>query len=239
MARHRDVSQSIAIGRTASARVFAAIDSVLVAAESFARVANAAGSVTYSLSVPSLLGLSRATVACTVTVTETRSSTNVTISGKLATGLVSDVVAAISALNNEIVDVHAAEISTSEDAELSNFDSSEGHTQVRSAYTRTLYIADLAPIALRATVVIGRDPTLSPTDGAGALVITVNDRSVSKTHAAIGVDDDGVWVEDRHSTNGTWVGDAAGSGANVTPGERERLRGRSVIRCGATVAKVI
>ncbi len=55
-----------------------------------------------------------------------------------------------------------------------------------AAYGRTLY---------------GRNPAAEP----GAAVVAVRDEtlSLSKTHFEIGADDNGPWVRDRHSTNGT------------------------------------
>ena len=60
---------------------------------------------------------------------------------------------------------------------------------------------------LEGTALIGRNPTPRPGERAPEQIITVTDKakSVSKTHLAIGVDVDGVWLHDRNSTNGTIV----------------------------------
>jgi hypothetical protein len=71
------------------------------------------------------------------------------------------------------------------------------------------------------TVVVGRNPLALATDGQ-ARTVAVPDpgHTVSKTHFACGQDDRGVWLEDRHSTNGTSVSDAMGRRAALAPGRR-------------------
>lgn len=56
-------------------------------------------------------------------------------------------------------------------------------------------------VAVYGTTLFGRNPAAEP----GAAVIAVRDEtlSLSKTHFEIGADDQGPWVSDRHSTNGT------------------------------------
>ncbi len=70
-------------------------------------------------------------------------------------------------------------------------------------------------------LIIGRAPTRGAQDG-HAEVLTVNDPtlSVSKTHLAVEVDDAGLWVTDRNSTNGTWIDDGRGALRPVPAGER-------------------
>jgi hypothetical protein len=67
---------------------------------------------------------------------------------------------------------------------------------------------------------VGRDPAPSAQE-AGAVLIPVVDpqRSVSKTHLALGLGTSGAWVMDRHSTNGV-VLEQSGRRARLTPGER-------------------
>lgn len=93
----------------------------------------------------------------------------------------------------------------------------EGHTLVLRAST-----GQQVPLRAGGAVVVGRDPT---TD-AGQLALAVPDdvRSVSKTHATIGVEGDGrVWCNDQHSTNGTRLRTADGDEAPVPPGSRTEV----------------
>lgn len=67
----------------------------------------------------------------------------------------------------------------------------------------------------------GRNP--APEAGHEAVAVADESRSLSKTHFALGIDAAGVWIVDRHSTNGI-VLDRAGEGrVTVTPGEQQRL----------------
>ncbi|MET4780457.1 RDD family protein [Glaciihabitans sp. UYNi722] len=56
--------------------------------------------------------------------------------------------------------------------------------------------------------------------------------SISKTHAVVGVDDNGVWIEDRNSSNGTSVVGADGVEAEVLPGTRAHAPWGSSIMLG-------
>jgi hypothetical protein len=79
---------------------------------------------------------------------------------------------------------------------------------------------------------IGRDPAPSPQE-AGAVLIPVVDpqRSVSKTHLAIGLSAGSPWVMDRHSTNGV-VLEQGGRRARLNPGERIQVGPGSVVLFG-------
>jgi pSer/pThr/pTyr-binding forkhead associated (FHA) protein len=73
-------------------------------------------------------------------------------------------------------------------------------------------------------LIIGRAP--SRRDGEShAEMLAVNDPSlsVSKTHLAIEVDGDGLWVVDRNSTNGTWIDEGRGALRPVPAGQRTRV----------------
>ena len=60
-------------------------------------------------------------------------------------------------------------------------------------------------IAVRSTVVVGRDPDTGHHTGALPAAIPDPERSVSKTHAVLTVDGGALRVDDLHSTNGTHV----------------------------------
>jgi hypothetical protein len=89
---------------------------------------------------------------------------------------------------------------------------SEPTRPIRPAAPRwNLNIDDGRTVLAEEFALIGRDPEPGPDDPAGSLV-PMNDpeMSVSKTHAAFGVDRNGLWFLDRYSTNGT---------AMIVPGE--------------------
>jgi hypothetical protein len=88
----------------------------------------------------------------------------------------------------------------------------------------SLLFDDGATAPCAGVVLIGRDP--APSDGEEDVrLIAVDDpgRSVSKTHLAVQVDDDAVWVLDRNSTNGTRVVGPGGMETPVLPGHRVPL----------------
>lgn len=77
----------------------------------------------------------------------------------------------------------------------------------RAVPCATLLLWDDRRVLLEGTALIGRNPTPRPGERNPEQVITVAEMatSVSKTHLAIGVDANGVWLHDRNSTNGTIV----------------------------------
>ena len=100
-----------------------------------------------------------------------------------------------------------------------------------------LQLPDGYPIDLRSVVVIGRNPVESAGDPAEATLLAVADESVSKTHAAVGVDEGGVWVVDRYSTNGTTIIDTGGT-RRLVPGEPTRVVPGTVVHLGEYTMRV-
>lgn len=87
------------------------------------------------------------------------------------------------------------------------------------------------PLRAGGVVVVGRDPTTA----AAQLALAVPDdvRSVSKTHATIGVEPDGrVWCCDEHSTNGTRLRTTDGAEALVPPGSRTEVPAGAAVLLG-------
>ncbi len=97
----------------------------------------------------------------------------------------------------------------------------------------TLNFSDGKRITLTETVLIGRNPRPGSSEVIGEL-IRVSDpgRSVSKTHVLIGVDDEGVWVVDRASTNGTIVTLADAQQIICTANQVVRLPDGAVVSFG-------
>jgi len=82
-------------------------------------------------------------------------------------------------------------------------------------------------------VLLGREPVARDGDPA-AIFVRFDDvkLSVSKTHIAYGVDERGLWVMDRNSTNGTTVIDPSGRRIPCAPGAREYLAIGAQIQIG-------
>jgi hypothetical protein len=69
-----------------------------------------------------------------------------------------------------------------------------------------LFFADREPVSMAGPLFIGRNPVVNPdVPGAAALPLNDPEKTLSKTHALLEVDDDTLWVTDLHSTNGVIV----------------------------------
>lgn len=91
-----------------------------------------------------------------------------------------------------------------------------------------LELSDGRTVTVDGTVLVGRNPVGT---GAEQLVRVVDPgRSVSKTHLQLGVDDLGLWVADRGSTNGTLV--TLTDGQQIVCGAEQRVR----VPLGSTVS---
>lgn len=91
-----------------------------------------------------------------------------------------------------------------------------------------LELSDGRTVTVAGTVLVGRNPVGT---GAEQLVRVVDPgRSVSKTHLQLGVDDLGLWVADRGSTNGTLV--TLADGQQIVCGVEQRVR----VPLGSTVS---
>ncbi len=101
---------------------------------------------------------------------------------------------------------------------------------MQAQHTLLLVSDDGQRIPLDKATVLGRNP-VAPDGFADARLHSLQDTtmSVSKTHAVVGPDPDGVWVQDLRSTNGTAVTTANGMRTAVPSG------GRLVAGRGATV----
>jgi hypothetical protein len=87
---------------------------------------------------------------------------------------------------------------------------------------RLVFAGQAVDVPRPGTVLLGRDPGLSP----AARVFARHD-NVSRRHASVGVEPDGrIWVRDEHSTNGTFVNDTpvpGGRTATLAHGDRLRI----------------
>ena len=84
---------------------------------------------------------------------------------------------------------------------------------------------------LAGTTLIGRDPDASQVEGSAKWSIDDPERTVSKTHAVVGIEGDEAWIEDWNSTNGVLVRRGT-SEIEVVTGARTTLADGDVILLG-------
>ena len=102
-----------------------------------------------------------------------------------------------------------------------------------------LVIQGREPVAVEGQLYLGRNP-VAAADHPSARVLAVDDpaKSVSKTHAMLEVDADGLWVLDLDSTNGVWVVPAGEGATEVTPGQRVAVPAGADLELGDLVIQV-
>ena len=86
--------------------------------------------------------------------------------------------------------------------------------------------------------VVGRSPS-PPASHPSALLVTVDDRTVSKSHAAFGRTGGTLWVEDLHSRNGLVVIRQNGTRETARPGETTPLAVGDSVRLGVDTAMTV
>jgi hypothetical protein len=79
-------------------------------------------------------------------------------------------------------------------------------------------------------VIIGREPQDDPANP-GAARMAIDDLSLSRTHLSVNPAPTGVWVIDRHSTNGASV-EIAGTVVPCPPGEGVLVPVGGIVRFG-------
>ena len=106
-------------------------------------------------------------------------------------------------------------------------------------HTRLLVCDDGQRIPLDKATVVGRNP-VAPEGFPGARLHSLQDTtmSISKTHAVVGPDPDGVWVQDLRSTNGTAVTTANGMRTAVPSGGRLVAGQGAVVHIGKLAFRV-
>ncbi|MBC7631902.1 FHA domain-containing protein [Aeromicrobium sp.] len=108
-----------------------------------------------------------------------------------------------------------------------------------TAHGWRLVIEGREPVAVEGPLYLGRHP-VAAADHPQARVLAVEDaaKSVSKTHALLEVDADGLWVHDLDSTNGVWVVPAGEDATEVTPGQRVAVPAGADLELGDLVIQV-
>lgn len=96
-----------------------------------------------------------------------------------------------------------------------------------------LRFSDGRSVALRGMTLVGRNPQPEPGEVVTDLVALPDPkRSVSKTHLLVGMDAKGLFVTDRHSTNGTLVTLPDGQQILCAAGQTIRVAPGSVVTFG-------
>jgi uncharacterized RDD family membrane protein YckC len=114
----------------------------------------------------------------------------------------------------------------------------EDHTSVaapRSEYIQdwSILLDDGRRIALDGLVLLGRNPQPKAGEEDAQLIkIADETRTVSKSHLAVGVDGDGVYVVDRGSTNGSTVSTTNGMSTRCKAGELVRVGEGAIVSLG-------
>jgi pSer/pThr/pTyr-binding forkhead associated (FHA) protein len=90
---------------------------------------------------------------------------------------------------------------------------------------------DGAVIEIDGTIVVGRDPSSSLVANSAAVPIADDGRTMSKSHAVLSVTDEGLFVEDLHSTNGVRI-IRDGKEIVVSAGSPARVRADDVLVLG-------
>jgi pSer/pThr/pTyr-binding forkhead associated (FHA) protein len=105
----------------------------------------------------------------------------------------------------------------------------------RSPYVQdwSILLDDGRRIALEGLVLLGRNPQPDAGEEDAQLIkIADETRTVSKSHLAVGLDADGVYVVDRGSTNGSTVSTTNGMSARCKAGEMVRVGEGAIISIG-------
>jgi uncharacterized RDD family membrane protein YckC len=88
-------------------------------------------------------------------------------------------------------------------------------------------------VAVQGLVLLGRNPQPRPgEEGAELIKLADQSRTVSKSHLALGVDERGMFVTDRGSTNGSVVTSVNGTRTRCAPGEVVPVSAGSVVSMG-------
>ena len=103
-----------------------------------------------------------------------------------------------------------------------------------------LRLDDGREVALAGLVLIGRAPEARPGEPAPTLIAAGEPgKTVSKTHLALNVDNRGLYVVDRGSTNGTALRDPAGGLEPCAANAQVRLSEGSVVSFGERMLQVL
>ena len=95
------------------------------------------------------------------------------------------------------------------------------------------------PVLIEQVLFLGRNPSPTPGREHGATVALDDPaKSVSKTHAMLEVDAEGLWAHDLDSTNGVWVVPEGGDPTEVVPGRRIQVPPGAQVELGDFVIRI-
>lgn len=109
----------------------------------------------------------------------------------------------------------------------------------RPARSWRLVLEGLPPVVVGSVLFLGRNPSPTPGhEGSPVFAIPDTTKSVSKTHAMLEVDAQGLWVHDLNSTNGVWVVAEGSDPVEVVPGRKIAVPPGSDLELGDVVIQV-
>jgi hypothetical protein len=94
------------------------------------------------------------------------------------------------------------------------------------------------PVLVEGALFLGRNPAVPAGETGGTLAVDDPAKSVSKTHAVVEADAEGLWVRDLDSTNGVWVVPAGAEAVQVAPGQRTAVPHGAEVELGDFVIRV-
>lgn len=104
---------------------------------------------------------------------------------------------------------------------------------IRSTGAWQIRMDDGREIPITGLILIGRNPVARAGEDVTELVKAGTDgRMVSKTHLAVGIDQRGVFVMDRGSTNGTAIANSSGGYEPCAAEDRVRVRDGQIVSFG-------
>ena len=97
----------------------------------------------------------------------------------------------------------------------------------------SILLDDGRRIAVEGLVLLGRNPQPKAGEEDAQLIkIADETRTVSKSHLAVGVDADGIYIVDRGSTNGSTVSTTNGMSSRCRAGEMVRVGDGAIVSIG-------
>ena len=99
--------------------------------------------------------------------------------------------------------------------------------------TATLTFSTGAVARIRAATLLGRRPSAETDESTDELLAVEDDsRTISKTHARLEWQDDGLWITDRQSANGTIVDRSGQNPVELTANQAYQLIAGDIVRLG-------
>lgn len=116
-----------------------------------------------------------------------------------------------------------------------------GQTAPMTGPVWVLATSDGQHIVVEGRCLIGRKPAIEQDDLVDSTLVPIRDEdlSMSKTHALVGVDEEGLWIVDWESRNGTFIAPAGEEWEQLDAGQAYRLLEGDTVRFGRVEAQVL